>query len=581
MNRATFFLIVILCLCFCFPLLTHLDNLGRGDWDYFYFNHEVPQISIFSFRQFPFWNPFVCGGMPLLGNPQARFLSPSILITGLFGVVRGLKIEIVLHFILGMLGMFWLSDQMKIRGLFRLLPGIIFLFSGPMVLHLTEGHLTWLPAVYLPFVFLFFLKAAAAPKKIVYAALFLALMIYEGGTYVVYFSLLFLGTFAGLSSLQKRSWLPFRNFLVLAFFGFLFSAPKSVPEIDLMLRHPRPDKYFLSFALSVRALPEIFISTGHDMFKSSPLTPSGGWWEYGAYIGLLVAILYLLSFAFFLKYVPLLLSSLFLLGIGLGNFSAWAPWTILHHLPFFNNMQVPSRVFIVFVFTVGLVVASFLQALNDLRRPKKDFQLLGMFIMIFITVDLFSVNSKIFRSAVPPFYAKRELVVSFFQPRPCQRPPFRQYLMPKVEQIHYFAWSAMHPALMENMGVVNGYEPVPLPRNAVGENQTGYRGEYYLLRGHGQVRQVFWSPNKLIFDMDIKSPDRLIINQNYDPGWRVSSRRAVVPEAGLISTEVSPGLHRITFDYFPLSFLWGIGAMFFGAVLFFYLAPILDKGRYE
>jgi len=64
------------------------------------------------------------------------------------------------------------------------------------------------------------------------------------------------------------------------------------------------------------------------------------------------------------------------------------------------------------------------------------------------------------------------------------------------------------------MGSVNceGYGYNDIPENAVGYNQTGYRGEYYLLEPR-EVRQTLWTPNRLRYEVNVSGPSSLVVNQ--------------------------------------------------------------------
>ena len=122
------------------------------------FLYEVPAITLFEYGQFPLWNPYCGGGISLIGNPQAGYLSPIFIFTALFGVAAGLKIAVLVHTFLGLWGMWLLTGHLKITGPARLAPPIIFIFSGSYALHLAAGHIVWLPATLLPLFFLAFLR---------------------------------------------------------------------------------------------------------------------------------------------------------------------------------------------------------------------------------------------------------------------------------------------------------------------------------------------------------------------------------------------------------------------------------------
>jgi hypothetical protein len=100
---------------FSLPLLKDLYSSGSGDWDYFMFLYEGPSISLFEYKQFPLWNPYCGGGISMIGNPQAGYLSPIFLFTAIFGVAAGLKIAVLVHTFLGLWGMWLLSGHLRPR----------------------------------------------------------------------------------------------------------------------------------------------------------------------------------------------------------------------------------------------------------------------------------------------------------------------------------------------------------------------------------------------------------------------------------------------------------------------------------
>src|SRR3990172_2251931 len=175
----TRFAIILFCLLtvlYAVPVLENLEHLGRGDWDQAFFFQEVPQVSVFQYHQFPFWNPYYCGGVSLIGNPQVRFFSPSILFTSIFGVVEGVWIEYIAHIFIGLLGMYFLSHYLGVRGISTFVPSLIFMFNGAWALRFAEGHVFVFAAAYIPYVFLFFLKGIHESKGIIWASAFLSLM---------------------------------------------------------------------------------------------------------------------------------------------------------------------------------------------------------------------------------------------------------------------------------------------------------------------------------------------------------------------------------------------------------------------
>jgi len=82
---------------FCYPLALHLSVAGTvNDWDFITASQWSAYWTVRQYHQFPLWNPFECGGMPLLGDPQSHFLTPWFFLTMLFGPVVGLHLEVII-----------------------------------------------------------------------------------------------------------------------------------------------------------------------------------------------------------------------------------------------------------------------------------------------------------------------------------------------------------------------------------------------------------------------------------------------------------------------------------------------------
>ena len=62
---------------FSYPILIRLFQASeQNDWDLESQLNWAPYYTVVHFHQIPLWNPWKCGGMPMLGGPQARFLTP-------------------------------------------------------------------------------------------------------------------------------------------------------------------------------------------------------------------------------------------------------------------------------------------------------------------------------------------------------------------------------------------------------------------------------------------------------------------------------------------------------------------------
>ena len=142
----------------CLPLFEQPDALGANDWDQHLFYYGSVLKSVVEYGQLPFWNPWYCGGNVLWQNPQIAILSPVYPLTAVMSLQLAMKVNIVLHYWIGFVGMHLLLT--RVIGL-TFLPAVIYLAtlvtaSGAPAIHLRAGHSVFLPGFYLPLQLLFF-----------------------------------------------------------------------------------------------------------------------------------------------------------------------------------------------------------------------------------------------------------------------------------------------------------------------------------------------------------------------------------------------------------------------------------------
>jgi hypothetical protein len=542
---------------FCLPLFRHLHSCCSGDWDYFSWLYEIPLISILDYHQIPLWNPYGGGGMSLIGNPQAGFPSLTFLVTAFAGVIEGLKLSAWLHTFIGLFGMWCLGGYFKLNGPARLVPCFVFMFSSTWALHLAAGHMTWLPAAFLPFLFLSFLMSQDHVGSLLIAAGIESLMILAGGTYVLGFSLLFLLAYSICLVAETRRWRTLVDLAAINFLAVGLTAFKLFPSLVLLARHPRVTDAGVPIPLSTGYA--IFLDRFQGLWHS---LYGAGWWEFGAYMGGIVMVLYVLSFLYFARYRPLILSSVFFLLLVFGNFSDYSPWTLIHHLPLFHNFKVPTRALFVFCFTVALLAGIAMEKLQQRYGPRSKW--LFSSVALLILVDLLSVSSPILDEAFSPLTFKFPFriinpsqITRLGQEGEAARRPFSQVSIPMKDRTYHGAWSDQYFPLLKNQGVVDAYETIPIAPHAIPRSSKHYRGEWYL-RGNGNLSLKSWNPNRLVFAFASAKADRLVINQNFQKGWR-TSRGTITCQDGLLAVDLPPGGYALSVWYRPLSFTLGMG----------------------
>ena len=113
-KRNLFFCLIVAAAS-CAPIFFQVQNWGISDWDLHLFYHEVPRISVLGYGQVPLWNPYACGGSVMLANPQSRFMTPFFALHLMFGAVVGIKLEILLHLVLGIFGTYLAAHAKKLN----------------------------------------------------------------------------------------------------------------------------------------------------------------------------------------------------------------------------------------------------------------------------------------------------------------------------------------------------------------------------------------------------------------------------------------------------------------------------------
>jgi len=405
-NIAPLVIFIIVSIIYAFPVLENISYLGTMDWDQFTFWNAVPRDTILRYHQFPFWNPYVNGGNPMLANPDSSFLSPLYIFVLMFGAVIGLKIQIIVHLIIGLMGMFYLSGHLSLSKKASYLSSFIFMLNSTYALHLSEGHAEWMAMAFVPWAFLYFIKSLEQPRQALGAVFFLGLMIFSG-VYIFSLFALFLSIFAFFKVLETRRIMPVKM-LGLIFIGvILLCSIKLLPMLEFLNQYPRvPEKYFTN-ATYFSTMPEFYFDRRQAFLDRQ----HHGFHEYGAYVGIAPILLCLLGlWKGFKKNWPLIMTGLISFIFVLGAESPIDLWEILHYFPIYNSLTVPSRNIFCVIFSLALVSGFGFSYLEQFFSNKKFkyfgfwSKYVGYFILFFVLSDLWMVNSPIFKNPfiIPP-----------------------------------------------------------------------------------------------------------------------------------------------------------------------------------
>jgi hypothetical protein len=327
--------------------------LARGDaFLYFYPYWEFRAEALLAGR-LPLWNPYLFMGAPFLANSQAGVLYPLNWPLVVFSAPVGVKISILVHILIALLGgQLFARKTLGQSPLGALLAGGLFALGGyvtAQVEHVNQLQaLAWFPWVLL----------VIGNWRL--TSIFIALQILAGHTQSVFISL----TGAALYVLITNNQLPPARrpfcFLLSILIALLLSAAQLLPTLELTRESLRGGglawREAISFSLDPRLLGRALLP-GYSRSLFS---------EYVAYIG--VAGLALTGLGVARERKRLALLALAVVGLAFA-FGAFNPlYAGLAYLPPFNLFRVPARWLFLFAFGAAMLAGHGLDAIVLGRR---------------------------------------------------------------------------------------------------------------------------------------------------------------------------------------------------------------------
>src|SRR5580704_8126533 len=99
------------------PLLLRPMTLGARNWDQMNTQRAVVVRTIERYHQFPFWDPYTCGGHPAWGSLESDpiVVSPWLPVYLLAPLPIAIRIEIIVSAIVGALGAWRLATRFTDR----------------------------------------------------------------------------------------------------------------------------------------------------------------------------------------------------------------------------------------------------------------------------------------------------------------------------------------------------------------------------------------------------------------------------------------------------------------------------------
>ncbi|MFM8533115.1 MAG: hypothetical protein ACKOEC_05920 [Acidimicrobiia bacterium] len=546
----------VLSVAFCWPLFDHPLGLGTNDWDQHLFYYGVVLKNVVEYGQMPFWNPWYCGGNVMWQNPQVAVLSPVYPLALIAPLQLAMKINIVLHYWIGFVGMHLLVT--RIIGI-TFLPVVIYLAtlvtaSGAQAIHLRVGHSVFLPGFYLPLQVFFVFRALRTGewKYVLLAGMTMALMVANGGTHILPMSIAAIGCFALVTSIARRDWRPVALAVAFGVAALAYSAPKLLPVVQFVqseqfsdTRNPteKPD------LVTMQMLKQVYLTPTQDVGARLPMQRHG-WHEYGNYIGIGSAVALIAGLVVALWAggigIPLAITTISLFLLSLGEFSSIAPAVLIQKLPLFSSFRIPSRYSIPFLQFAALSLAWAYHAITQRYTLSTVTRVVVAFVALAASAHLIAVNR---------WNLKDVFTIDAFNTHFSWNSGPRA-IDTDTESSPYTPDSPMLKALMADRAFLNCYESLQLARGA------GSGSPVVDSNAPPRIGDVAFTPNRITFTVnDGAAPAHVILNQNWSEGWTSDAGPITTGKPTELSfVEVPPGTTgRFSFHFVPPGFYLGLG----------------------
>lgn len=540
------------------------SRIGGKDWNYFLGQTQAEITTLQRYGQFPLWMPWRTGGQPVLAQPETMLLSPVTPLALAFGTLSAFKLLLLPLFVTGCLGMHALARRLRLTGAAAWAPALVFFGSSVFPLYVSGGWPNWLFGLaLLPWLLWSLRRAEDDLRWLALAALLDAGLIYCGSIYQFIFVPVFLAVEAGVRALLERRLRPLLLLGAALGAGLLLAAPRVLPLFEIFGLYPRQvpgDEEALPLSLLARVWLGSDVPTLTSPRAGMVVAADGAaYWPYvGAFIGPLALALAALGATAWRAAAGWLVAGALFLWMALGSGVRPALWPALHDLPVFGSMHAPQRLVLVTSFGLALLAGLGLQRLQDgLARALTSRQagLVAGLLLVAIVIHQVVVNAPLSRTAF------------LIEPTPdlVFADAFRQEDVPaRPEQ----AGGEGYEAVLRNVGSVNGISDIPSPRLARPHDAPGYRGEVYLLAGHGTVEAQL-TPNVITVQARLEADDVLVVNQTWFPGWVATEGEAdagsgaeaaqpLVERDSLLALPLSAGEHALTLRYRPVAVTRGL-----------------------
>lgn len=514
-------------------------NWGGEDWDFMTQLAECCRLATQQYGEFPWWGPWHNGGMPVFAHPAS---SASWMIPLSADSVVQLKLFCTFHLLLAIAGMYRLAWDYFPSALVCVVVATVFTWNGAMVGYLWGGHTPVAGIAYLPWTILFLRWCEDSPAwglALGFSVASAALMCLH---YTTMFLFVIVPVWIGIRWLRGTSVTRSQLFLASVCAAGVIAAlagARLLGALQIIVENPWDPETRIStrMEVSATALPLLL---GTWVF-SPGIGEGGAAHEVVSYVGIVTLVLAALSLRRGWRWWHTLFVVCTLLS--LGNVAWYHLSRLLESVPVLSSMRVPTRWRLLGMFGLALAAGQGLASINESRRILRAG--LALALVLDVSIHAWFVLAQTFR------FPAQEIAGPAIRDRIVQIHTWHSLdAVQKPDQSN----SAQYRFVRHGLGIIGGYESF-IARSqphtgAVGYGHPKYQGEF---GPADTVRQVHWSPNRVV--LDGPPGTKAWINQNRGSYWLVDGQRPyrdldVVDRTGIVEG-VIPASGRLEFRIAP------------------------------
>ncbi len=533
--RLAFF--TLLAAVMVWPVLGDAARLNEFRDVHHLFLYERSAIdTIKRFGELPLWNPYYCGGFDAVAAPQTRFVSPTLLLGLLFGAERAEILTVFFFTVLGMEGMYrWLRLRNP-EALAALVVAPVFALSGQYAVAYNRGWIQFMGFQLVPWI-LYGITLATRRKwqGIAVTSIAFAWMLGFAGFFaapLVAVAAIFESVRALLEQPRNARWRSIAMLAATASFMLTVACVRLWPVAETLMSAPRV------MAGTPGHAPRALLSAlvGALAIKDGNTEMPGSFYVGAAFLALIALGAHHRSAA------ASLILAMLCAWLASGYATRFSAFALLREVPTFAAVRYPERfLWLAILFASGAVASALARVpyIGETRRWRvATAVVLGGAVFFTIGSEIVAFQRVATHRTLGTVTTDRQ--AEFHQARGNR-------------------WLAVHLE-SQNIGSLGCYETHRLAESTLLRGDLPH--EEYLAPdatgggSAGTVERVSWSPTKIVVHADLSRAARLLVNQNWAPGWHASIGK-VVSNEGLLAVDLPAGANDVALTFLPWSTLGG------------------------